>query len=94
MLVLELFIMLFTITSTIVKLLTVGSKTAHRQIQRNQTSHLWDLSKLFLTEGSFWRELSCNEIWIHHYETESKRQSMEQKQPSLPVWKKFKTGIS
>jgi len=31
-----------------------------------------------------------DETWIHHYEPESKRQSMQWKHPSSPVAKKFK----
>jgi len=35
-----------------------------------------------------------DETWIHHYEPESKRQSMQWKHPSSPVAKKFKTQPS
>jgi len=31
-----------------------------------------------------------DETWIHHYEPESKRQSLQWKHPSSPVVKKFK----
>ena len=36
------------------------------------------------------RILTCDETWIHYFEPESKRQSMEWKHPSLPAKKKFK----
>jgi len=35
-----------------------------------------------------------DETWIHHYEPESKRQSMQWRHPSSPVAKKFKTQPS
>jgi len=35
-----------------------------------------------------------DETWIHHYEPESKQQSMQWKHPSSPVGKKFKTQPS
>jgi hypothetical protein len=34
--------------------------------------------------------MTGDETWVHHYEPESKRQSMEWKHPSSPVRKKFK----
>ena len=36
------------------------------------------------------RIVTGDEIWIHHYEPESKCQSMEWKHPHLPAKKKFK----
>ena len=38
--------------------------------------------------------VSGGETWIHHYEPESKRQSMRWKHPSSPAAKKFKTQPS
>ena len=35
-----------------------------------------------------------DETWVHHYEPESKQQSMQWKHPSSPVAKKFKTQPS
>jgi len=37
------------------------------------------------------RIVTGDEIWIHHYEPESKCQSMEWKNPHLPAKRKFKT---
>ena len=37
-----------------------------------------------------WKEVTGNETWVHHYEPESKRQSMEWRHPSSPGQKKFK----
>jgi histone-lysine N-methyltransferase SETMAR len=36
------------------------------------------------------RIVTGDKIWVHHYEPESKRQSMKWKHPSSPVRKKFK----
>ena len=36
------------------------------------------------------RIVTGNETWVHHYDPESKRQSMEWRHPSSPVQKKFK----
>lgn len=40
------------------------------------------------------RIITGDETWIHHYEPESKRQSMEWKHPNSPCKKKFKTQPS
>ena len=40
------------------------------------------------------RIITGDETWVHHYEPESKRQSMEWKHPGSPVKKKFKTRAS
>ena len=37
--------------------------------------------------------VTSDETWIHHYEPESKRQSMQWKHPSSPVAKIFKTQL-
>ncbi|XP_052822777.1 uncharacterized protein LOC128247386 [Octopus bimaculoides] len=37
------------------------------------------------------RIVTGDETWIHHYEVESKRQSMKWENPGLPATKKFKT---
>ena len=37
------------------------------------------------------RIVTGDETWVHHYEPESKRQSMEWKHPGSPAKKKFKT---
>jgi len=39
----------------------------------------------------FWT--GCDETWIHHFEPESKHQSMQWKHPESPVRKKFKTQL-
>jgi len=36
------------------------------------------------------RNVTGNETWVHHYDLESKRQSMEWRHPSSPAQKKFK----
>jgi hypothetical protein len=36
------------------------------------------------------RIVTGHETWVHHYEPESKRQSMEWKHPGSPTKKKFK----
>ena len=40
------------------------------------------------------RIITGDETWVHHYELESKRQSIEQKPPQSPCKKKFKTQPS
>lgn len=45
-------------------------------------------------EAFFERIVTCDETWIHHYEPESKRQSLEWKHTSSPTRKKFKTQPS
>jgi hypothetical protein len=35
-----------------------------------------------------------DETWVHHFELETKRQSMEWQHPQLPRKKKFKTAPS
>ena len=40
------------------------------------------------------RIVTGDEMWVHHYEPESKRQSMEWKHLGSPVKKKFKTQPS
>ena len=40
------------------------------------------------------RIVTGDETWVHHYEPESKRQSMEWKHPGSPAKKKFKTQHS
>ena len=42
----------------------------------------------------FLSRIVADETWVHHYEPESKRQSMEWKHPGSPVKKKFKTQPS
>jgi hypothetical protein len=40
------------------------------------------------------RIVTADETWLHHYEPESKAQSMAWKRPASPVAKKFKTQPS
>jgi hypothetical protein len=40
-------------------------------------------------EEFFSRIVTGDETWVHHYEPESKRQSMEWKHPEWPTKKKF-----
>jgi hypothetical protein len=40
------------------------------------------------------RIVTGDEMWVHHYEPESKRQSMEWKHLGLPTKKKFKWCIN
>lgn len=40
------------------------------------------------------RIVTGDETWVHHYDPESKRQSMEWKHPNSPATKKFKTPAS
>ena len=42
----------------------------------------------------FQRLVTGDETWVHHYEPESKRQSMEWRHPASPKTKKFKTEKS
>lgn len=52
-----------------------------------------ELKRRYQEEGEAFLEriVTCDETWIHHFEPESKRQSMEWKHVSSPVRKKFKT---
>ena len=45
-------------------------------------------------ERFFSRKVTGDETWVHHYEPESKRQSMEWKHQGSPAKKKFKTQPS
>ncbi len=51
------------------------------------------LKKWFDDEGELFLEkiITCDETWIHHFEPESKRQSMVWKHPDSPSVKKFKS---
>jgi hypothetical protein len=40
------------------------------------------------------RIITADETWVHHYEPESKAQSMAWKRPTSPVAKKFKSQPS
>lgn len=40
------------------------------------------------------RIVTCDETWVHHFDPESKRQSLEWKHPESPVRKKFKSKPS
>jgi hypothetical protein len=40
------------------------------------------------------RIITADKTWVHHYEPESKAQSMAWKHPTLPVAKKFKSQPS
>ncbi|CAK9816246.1 Histone-lysine N-methyltransferase SETMAR [Anthophora plagiata] len=55
-----------------------------------------DLKQQSLIEGDafFERIVTSDEVWIHHYDPETKRQSMEWKHTSSPVRKKFKVQPS
>ena len=58
----------------------------------------WTLFKNLDHYGNEWdilnRIITCDRTWVHHYEPESKWQSMEWKHPQLPFKKKFKTQPS
>lgn len=55
-----------------------------------------ELKERYEREGELFlnKILTCDETWVHHFEPESKRQSMEWKHTSSPVKKKFKTQAS
>jgi hypothetical protein len=42
----------------------------------------------------FERTVTADETWVHHYEPESKAQSVAWKRPTSPVAKKFKSQPS
>jgi hypothetical protein len=50
----------------------------------------WFLQRYEEDSGILEQIVTGNETWVHHYELESKRQSMEWKHLSSPVRKKFK----
>lgn len=51
---------------------------------------------LYTQEGNAFldRIRTCDETWIHHFEPELKRQSMEWKHTHSPIREKFKTQSS
>ena len=53
------------------------------------TKNIWIAMVIFLD-----RIITGDETWVHHYEPESKRQSMEWKHPQSACKKKFKTQPS
>ena len=71
----------------------MGAKRAYR---RAQAQTCWDLPNLFDSYNNEDEEFLSrwDEMWVHHYEPESKRQSMEWKHPGSPAKKKFKTQPS
>lgn len=80
------------------------SKTSARWVPKKLTQQhketrlkvCTDLKARYEREGdSFLNKiLTCDETWVHHFEPETKRQSMEWKHTSSPVRKKFRTQAS
>jgi hypothetical protein len=72
----------------------VGANIFREQHKPNRldTCHL----KQYHNEGKHFlnRIITGDEIWIHHYDPESKCQSMQWKNPASPLSKKFKTQPS
>ena len=64
----------------------------HKTERRRCCTELLALSRR--DENFFERIITGDETWVHHYEPESKRQSMEWRHPSSPKTKKFKTEKS
>lgn len=73
----------------------VCSCCVHKQLIELHKEKCLDISKWLLdrcgAEGDncLERIVTGDEIWIHHYEPESKCQSVECKRPHLPAKKKF-----
>lgn len=70
------------------------SLTAEHRMQRTTMSA--DLLERFDAEGEAFlsRIVTGDETWVHHFEPETKRQSMEWHHPQSPRTKKFKTTPS
>jgi hypothetical protein len=70
------------------------SLTADHKIQRKTISS--ELLEHFDAEGEAFlsRIVTGDETWVHHFEPETKRQSMDWHHPQSPRKKKFKTALS
>jgi len=64
--------------------------------KRNRVEICQSLLTRYRDEGDTFLEriVTGDETWVHHFEAESKRQSMEWKHPGSPRTKKFKTQSS
>ena len=56
----------------------------------------WELLECFEKEGEDFLKkiITGDETWVHHYDPENKRQSMEYRHKESPLPKKFKTQAS
>jgi len=64
-------------------------------LKRQRLDCCTELLQLNERDDTFLRRIvTGDETWVHHYEPESKRQSMEWRHPSSPKTKKFKTQTS
>jgi hypothetical protein len=69
----------------------VGSEGIDRRAQAQSCGHQLSLLELYRSEGDnlFNRIITGDETWIHHYEPQSRRHSMQWKHPSSPAAKKI-----
>jgi histone-lysine N-methyltransferase SETMAR len=80
-----------------------STKFVHSGFRRNSQEHKHNhvdisshLLERYCNEGDKFLNhiITGDETWIHHYEPQSKGQSMQRKHPSSPAAKKFKTQPS
>jgi hypothetical protein len=68
--------------------LTDDQKTVRKEVFSDLLSHYEADGESFLS-----RIVTGDEIWIHHLEPETKRQSVEWRHPTSPLRKKFKVTL-
>jgi len=71
----------------------MGPKATQRLAQRETFGHLQTALDCYGAEGDHFLEriVTVDETWTHHYEQESKHQSIDWKHRHSPTKKKFKT---
>jgi len=74
----------------------MGAKRAYRRAQAQRVEICQRPFNCYNNKGEEFlsRIVTGDETWVHHYEPESKGQSMEWKHPDSPAKKKFKTQPS
>ena len=78
----------------------VCARWVPKELTQQQKSARKDISSTLLNqyreagEEFFRGVVTGDETWVHHYEPETKRQSMHWKHPQSPTVRKFKTGPS
>jgi histone-lysine N-methyltransferase SETMAR len=73
----------------------LSARWAPRQLTDDQKRTKLDISRYLLSryedEPDFiYRIVTKDETWVHHFDSESKKQSMQWKHPGSPLREKFK----
>ena len=70
----------------------VCARRMPKELTEERKHKCLDVCSRYLARDNFLQQIvTGDETWIHHYEPERKRQSMQWKHPSSPVAKKFRT---